>query len=144
MMTWWRHQMESFSALQAFVRGIHRWPVNSHHKGQWRGASMFFLCVCAWTYGFWDAGDLIPHRAHYDVSVMDDAVVQQCMTASQKGGNQNLTAYMQPIQCNLHRYMRKVHTQEKRAVKLIKSYQITMIKITCLAAWEAWYSFSLL
>ena len=24
-----------------FVRGIHRSPVNSHHKGQWRGALMF-------------------------------------------------------------------------------------------------------
>ena len=23
-----------------FVRGIHRWPVNSPHKGQWRGALM--------------------------------------------------------------------------------------------------------
>ena len=29
---WWRHQMESFSALLAFVRGIHRGPVNSPHK----------------------------------------------------------------------------------------------------------------
>ena len=25
------------SASLAFVRGIHRWPVNSHTKGQWRG-----------------------------------------------------------------------------------------------------------
>ena len=25
------------SASLAFVRGIHRWPVNSLHKGQWRG-----------------------------------------------------------------------------------------------------------
>ena len=24
-----------------FVRGIHRWPVNSPHKGQWRGVLMF-------------------------------------------------------------------------------------------------------
>ena len=48
--TWWRHQMETFSALLAFVRGIHRWihrwPVNSPHKGQWRGALMFSL-ICA-------------------------------------------------------------------------------------------------
>ena len=29
----------------SFVRGIHRSPVNSPHKGQWRGALMFyFLC----------------------------------------------------------------------------------------------------
>ena len=33
-------------ALLAFVRGIHRPPVNSPHKGQWRGALMFSLiCV---------------------------------------------------------------------------------------------------
>ena len=30
-----------------FVRGIHRAPVNSPHKGQWRGALMFSL-ICAW------------------------------------------------------------------------------------------------
>ena len=29
----------------AFVRGIHRSPVNSPHKGQWRGALMFYL-IC--------------------------------------------------------------------------------------------------
>ena len=42
-MAWWRHQMETFSASLAFVRGIHRSPVNSPHKGQWRGALMFSL-----------------------------------------------------------------------------------------------------
>ena len=30
-----------------FVRGIHRSPVNSPHKGQWRGVLMFSL-ICAW------------------------------------------------------------------------------------------------
>ena len=29
-----------------FVRGIHRWPVGSPHKGQWRRALMFSL-ICA-------------------------------------------------------------------------------------------------
>ena len=43
---WWRHQMESFSALLALCAGIHRSPVNSPHKGQWRGALMFSL-ICA-------------------------------------------------------------------------------------------------
>ena len=42
---WWRHQMETYSAFLAFVREIHRWPVNSPHKGQWRGALMFSL-IC--------------------------------------------------------------------------------------------------
>ena len=30
-------------AYWLFVRGIHRLPVNSAHKGQWRGALMFFF-----------------------------------------------------------------------------------------------------
>ena len=69
---WWRRQMETFSALLAFLRGIHRSPVNSPHKGQWGGALKFSL-ICAWT-NSWanngDAGDLRRHRAHYDVIVM--------------------------------------------------------------------------
>ena len=48
--TWWRHQMETFSALLAFVRGIHWSPVNSPHRGQWRGALMFSL-ICVWING---------------------------------------------------------------------------------------------
>ena len=37
-----------FPCYWPFVRGIHRSPVDSPHKGQWRGALMFFL-ICAWT-----------------------------------------------------------------------------------------------
>ena len=37
-----RHQMETFSALLALCVGIHRSPVNYPHKGQWRGALIFF------------------------------------------------------------------------------------------------------
>ena len=36
----------TFSVLLAFVRGILRWPVNSPHRGKWRGALMFpLICV---------------------------------------------------------------------------------------------------
>ena len=38
----WRH----FPRYWPFVRWIHRSPVNSPHKGQWRGALMFSL-ICA-------------------------------------------------------------------------------------------------
>ena len=68
---WWRHQMETFSALLAFVRGIHRSPVNSPHKGQWRGALMFsFICrrINGWVNNL-KAGDLWRLRGHYDVTV---------------------------------------------------------------------------
>ena len=71
--SWWCHQMETFSALLALVvRGIHRSPVNSPHKSLWLGALMFSL-ICAWTNGWvnnQDAGDLMCHRAQYDVTVM--------------------------------------------------------------------------
>ena len=70
--SWWRHQMETFSALLAIWAGIHRSPVNSLHKGQWRGALMF-SSICSWING-WEnkreAGDLRRHRAHYDVTIM--------------------------------------------------------------------------
>ena len=69
---WWRHKMECFPRYWPFVRGIHRSPVNSLHKGQWRGALMFSL-ICAWIIGWVNnrkAGDLRRHRAHYDVTVM--------------------------------------------------------------------------
>ena len=50
----------------------HRSPVNSPHKGQWRGALMFSL-ICVWI-NDWvnnrEAGDLRCHRAHCDVIVM--------------------------------------------------------------------------
>ena len=69
---WWRHQMEIFSALLAFVLGIRRSPENSPHKGQWRGALMLSL-IYAWINGWvhnGEAGDLRRHRNHYDVIVM--------------------------------------------------------------------------
>ena len=43
---WWRHQRKHFPRYWPFVRGIHRSPVNSPHKGQWRGALMFFFYLC--------------------------------------------------------------------------------------------------
>ena len=64
----WKH----FPRYWPFVRGIHRSPVNSPHKGLWRGALMFSL-ICAWI-NRWvnnrEAGDFKCHRAHYDVIAM--------------------------------------------------------------------------
>ena len=51
----WRH----FPRYWPFVRGIHRSPVNSPHKGQWHRALMFSL-ICVWnkrlnkqSWGWW-------------------------------------------------------------------------------------------
>ena len=60
-----------------FVRGIHRSPVNSSHKSQWRGALMLSL-IYAWINGWVnnrEAGDLRRHRAHCDVIVMISRVL---------------------------------------------------------------------
>ena len=64
----WKH----FPRYWPFVRGIHRSPVNSPHKAQWRGALMFSL-ICVWI-NDWvnnrEAGDWRRYRDHYDVPVM--------------------------------------------------------------------------
>ena len=64
----WKH----FPHYWPFVQGIHRSPVDSPHKGQWRGALMFSL-ICVWI-NDWvnnhEAGELRHHRGHYDVTVM--------------------------------------------------------------------------
>ena len=63
-----------FSRYWPFVQGIHRSSVNSPHKGQWCGGLMFSL-ICAWINGWVnnrEAGDLRRHRAHCDVTVVQD------------------------------------------------------------------------
>ena len=63
---------KQFPRYWPFVRGIHRSPVNSPHKGQWRGALMFSL-ICVWINGWVnnrEASDLRRYRAHYDVIVL--------------------------------------------------------------------------
>ena len=63
----WRH----YPRYWPFVRGIHRPPVDSPHKGRWPGALIFSL-ISAWTNGRAnnrEAGDLRRHRAHYDITM---------------------------------------------------------------------------
>ena len=71
-MTWWRHQMETFSALLAICAG------NSLVTGEFptqrpvtRGFVVFF--ICGWINGWvnsGEAGNMRRHRAHYDVIAM--------------------------------------------------------------------------
>ena len=51
----WKH----FPRYWPFVRGIHRSPVNSPHKGQWRGSLMFSLISTMETLMILDAAALI-------------------------------------------------------------------------------------
>ena len=64
--------MEIFSDLLDLCRGIHRGPVNSPHKGQWRGTLIFSLIsgrINAWVNNG-EAANLRRNRAHYDIIVM--------------------------------------------------------------------------
>ena len=71
-LAWWRHQMETLSAL--LVLCAENSPVTGEfpHKGKWRGVLMFSL-ICArinvWVHNR-EAGDLRRHRAYYVVIVM--------------------------------------------------------------------------
>ena len=62
----------SISALLAICPGNSPASGEFPHKGEWRGALMFFF-ICAWVNGWvnnGEAGDLRRHHAHCDVIVM--------------------------------------------------------------------------
>ena len=70
--TWWRHQMETFSALLALCAGNS--PVPGEFPSQrpvTRNFNVFIdLRLNTWLTNNRDAGDLRRHRAHYDVPVI--------------------------------------------------------------------------
>ena len=68
----WKH----FLHYWPFVRGIHRSPVNSPHKDQWRGALRFSLIYTRinkrlskqW-WGWWFESTLCPLWCHYNATI---------------------------------------------------------------------------
>ena len=87
IMTKWNY----FPRNWLFVRGIHRSPVNSPHKGQWRGALMFSLIgtrINGWV-DHGEAGDWRRYRTHYKVIVMSMGAAQQ----QYRSGNQLMTKW---------------------------------------------------
>ena len=99
---WWRHQMEKFERYMPFVRGIHRSPVNSPHKSQWRGALMFSL-ICVWMNGWvnnGEAGYLRRNCTHYDVIAMEwcnsEEYEWKWSITNHKKANQNVTCVYNP------------------------------------------------
>ena len=89
----WKH----FPRYWPFVRVIHRSPVNSPHKGQWRVALMFSL-ISVWINDWVNnrkADDLRRYRSHYDVTVMYwkiDDVSASWMQSRHLISNTNYTA----------------------------------------------------
>ena len=72
----WKH----FPCYWPFVLEIHWSPVNSPHKGQWRGAlvlSLICTCINGWLNNR-EADHLRHHRAHYDGPVMDRVYFVMC------------------------------------------------------------------
>ena len=72
VITWWRHQMETFSALLAICAGSS--PVPGEFPAQrpvTQSFGVFFdLCLNKRWVNNRDAGDLRRYRAHYDVNVI--------------------------------------------------------------------------
>ena len=69
---WWSKITTFHDDIVKWKHFGHRSPVNSPHKGQWRGALMFSL-ICAWTDSLVnnrDTSDLRYHRTHYGNTVM--------------------------------------------------------------------------
>ena len=110
----WKH----FPRYWPVVRGIHRSPVNSPHKGQWRGTLMFSL-ICVWI-NDWvnnrEAGDLRRYRAHYDVTVMSHPWIyffaDVAMTAA---------AYIEWYYCFHVTFKRK--TRNKQDAEIVRNYK---------------------
>ena len=97
----WRY----FSYYWIFVQGIHRSPVNSPHKGQWRGALMFCL-IWAWINGWVNsrkADDLRHHCAYCDVTVMRSPHFGPCAVITKHIHERTFT--------RTHAHIRTEHTQ---------------------------------
>ena len=77
--TWWRHQMETFSALLALCAGYS--PVTGEFPSQRPVTQSFDVFIdLSWKNGWinsGEAGDLRRHCAHYDVTVMHNSLVNQ-------------------------------------------------------------------
>ena len=133
--------METFSALLAICGGIHRPPVNSPHKGQWRGALVFSL-ICVWINGWVnnrEAGDLSRFSAHYDVTIM--VLIwhkhHDCRLQSQESGHQQPCDWSRLIQlfwtipesilCDTNRVILFAEHNEMVRYKLIFMYIDTRI-----------------
>ena len=99
-----------FPRYWPFVRGFHRWPVNSPHKGQWGGALMFSL-IGAWI-NRWinsrEAGDLRRHR-HCDVTLMLSGPGDKCIhlwTGSSSVNHYELVGLWKKLRCNSKQNMK--------------------------------------
>ena len=148
----WKHSPRYWT----FVRGIHRSPVNSSHKGQWRGALMFSL-ICAWI-NDWvnnrDAGDLRRHRTHFDVTVMNhkiwvNGLPEFTVNNGKTKGEQRVNSpcpFLSP--CLRHRFIwKKTGTQVTSLMELswrldvsvkVMNYKLDLILVASIGRGTTW------
>ena len=103
--------LKHFPRYWPFVLGIHRWPMNSPHKGQ-----SFYVFLSAPWINLWvnnrEAGDLRRNRAHYDVIVMGrgirlrhqkESVTPEKVPTSRHhhGSRKNLIRQMSPMSLSI-------------------------------------------
>ena len=123
-----------FPRYWPFVWGIHRSPVNSSHKGQWRGALIFSL-ICVWINGWVnnrEAGDLRRYRAHYDVTVMKShsTLSSILQSHSNRHGCWCSGAYLAPGHLQQLYWMANTSLQWRHSAM---ASQITIISTVCSA-----------
>ena len=82
--TWWRHQMETFSALLSLCEGNS--PVAGEFPSQRQVRRSFDVFFDGWVNNRY-AGDLRRHRAHYDVTVCNVWVQQALVSCFLCGRN---------------------------------------------------------
>ena len=98
----WKH----FPRNWPFVRGIHRSPVNSPHKGQWRRALMFSL-ICAlnkrlskqsWGWWFKTPSRLLWRHCNVERwSLVYETLLE--INDSQRNFEENISDFVIPIRC---------------------------------------------
>ena len=128
--------METFSALLALCAGNSPVPVNSPHKGQWRGALMFTL-ICARIYDWvnnHEAGDLRRHLDHYDVSVMEFRVHTPVHWATTESDNGSRLCGTKPLSGPMMVYC-EFYLWEHVSVKFWSNIKTVNLKMSSAEWW---------
>ena len=107
LIPWWRHQMETFSALLAVCAGNSPVPGEFPTEGPVTRSSDGFFFISVWINGWVNngkAGDLRRYRAHYDVTVMLHDVSECQMLQMVVINSKSMDVInSEPMQCRIDR-----------------------------------------
>ena len=114
----WKH----FWRYWPFVRGIHRSPVNSLHKGQWRGALTVSL-ICAWITGWANNGEAV----NWDAIAPIIASLQCCVilwfgsSRIYPYHSESLALGQSPVKPTRRAWVNKSHDSARSVIQIKKS-----------------------